>query len=85
MSKVAEIQSAVGQLSREELSAFRTWFADQELEEDVAAGKLDKLAEEALRSKKTPWDEVNAFRDRLAASGRNFGDSAELIHEDRDR
>jgi plasmid stability protein len=31
------------------------------------------------------WAQVNAFRDRLAASNRNFGDSAELLREDRDR
>ena len=32
-----------------------------------------------------PWAAVNAFRERLAASGRTFGDSTELIREDRDR
>jgi plasmid stability protein len=31
------------------------------------------------------WAEVNAIRERLAASGRSFGDSAELLREDRDR
>jgi plasmid stability protein len=31
------------------------------------------------------WDQVNAFRERLAASGRRFGDSADLIREDRER
>jgi hypothetical protein len=38
------------------LAAFRAWFADvdaeawdRQLEEDVAAGRLDRLAEEALR------------------------------------
>ncbi|MFN6962258.1 MAG: hypothetical protein ACK4S4_00665 [Pyrinomonadaceae bacterium] len=55
MSNVKEIESAVRQLSREELNAFRTWFEefdadawDRQLEEDVAAGRLDSLAEEAL-------------------------------------
>jgi hypothetical protein len=56
MSTVQEIEKAIQQLSRGELAAFRSWFAefdaelwDRQLEEDVAAGKLDALAEEALR------------------------------------
>lgn len=55
MTNVKEIESAVSQLSREELSAFRAWFEefdadawDRQLEEDVVAGRLDSLAEEAL-------------------------------------
>jgi plasmid stability protein len=31
------------------------------------------------------WAGVDAIRDRLAASGRDFGDSAELLAEDRHR
>jgi plasmid stability protein len=31
------------------------------------------------------WDAVNALRERLASSGRRFGDSADLLREDRDR
>ena len=56
MSTIQEIQTAVSELSPEELSAFRAWFAefdakvwDQEFEEDVATGRLEALAEEALR------------------------------------
>jgi len=56
MSTIQEIQTAVSELSPEELSVFRAWFAefdaklwDQEFEQDVAAGRLDALAEEALR------------------------------------
>ena len=56
MSTIQEIQTAVSELSPEELSVFRAWFAefdakawDQEFERDVAAGRLDALAEEALR------------------------------------
>ena len=56
MSTMQELQTAVGQLSAEELSVFRAWFAefdakvwDQEFEQDVAAGRLDALAQEALR------------------------------------
>jgi antitoxin FitA len=31
------------------------------------------------------WDRVNAFRNGLVVSGRTFGDSAELLREDRNR
>lgn len=55
MSTVQEIEDAVRQLSAEQRAAFRTWFADfdaeewdRQLEGDVAAGKLDWLAAEAL-------------------------------------
>jgi hypothetical protein len=56
MSTVQDIENAIRQLSPEDLAAFRAWFAefdavvwDQQLEEDVAAGRLDQLAEEALQ------------------------------------
>jgi hypothetical protein len=56
MSTVIEIESAVSKLSREELSAFRAWFEDfdaeawdRQFEEDAKAGRLDALADEALR------------------------------------
>ena len=56
MSIVQEIESAVRQLTQSELAAFRRWFLDfdadawdRQLEADVAAGRLDYLAEEALR------------------------------------
>jgi len=56
MSTIQEIQTAVSELSPEELSVFRAWFAefdakvwDQEFEQDVTAGRLEALAEEALR------------------------------------
>lgn len=55
MSKLEKIEQSVAELSDEELKAFADWFAelrwqrwDRQLEEDVAAGKLDRLAEEAL-------------------------------------
>ena len=55
MSTIAEIEDAVRRLSPEELAAFREWFVqldaeawDRQIEEDVAAGRLDSLAEEAL-------------------------------------
>ncbi|HXR05614.1 MAG TPA: hypothetical protein VN836_12990 [Verrucomicrobiae bacterium] len=55
MSTVKEIVSAVSKLSRAEPQLFRTWFQefdadawDRQFEEDVRAGRLDRLAEEAL-------------------------------------
>jgi hypothetical protein len=55
MTKVEALEREVEKLTREELSAFREWFVeydwqawDRELEQDVAAGKLDKFAAEAL-------------------------------------
>ncbi len=56
MSTVQDIENAIRQLSPEDLAAFRAWFAefdaavwDRQLEADVAAGRLDQLAEEALK------------------------------------
>lgn len=55
MSTIQEIEQAVRRLSAEELAAFRTWFAefdaeawDKQFEDDVKAGRLDKLADESL-------------------------------------
>jgi hypothetical protein len=55
MTTVEEIESAVARLSREELAHFRAWFEefeaeawDRRIEEDLQAGKLDKLADEAV-------------------------------------
>ncbi len=56
MSKVENIESQIKDLSPEELTAFRKWFTkfdaelwDQQFDADVKAGKLDSLAERALR------------------------------------
>jgi hypothetical protein len=56
MSNVENIEHQVKALSPEELAAFRRWFLaydwevwDRQLEQDVAAGKLDALAGKALR------------------------------------
>jgi hypothetical protein len=56
MSSVKEIESAVTSLPRQELAAFREWFEkfdaqawDKQFEEDVAAGRLNDLADEALQ------------------------------------
>ena len=55
MSTIVEIEQAVRQLPAEDLAAFRAWFAefdasiwDRQFEDDVAAGRLDALAEEAI-------------------------------------
>jgi hypothetical protein len=55
MTKVESLEQAVTELSVEELASFRDWFAeydwqvwDRQLERDVADGKLDKFAAEAL-------------------------------------
>jgi hypothetical protein len=55
MSTVKEIEVAVRKLTEKELSSFRAWFAefdaeawDKQFEQDVTAGRLDKLADEAL-------------------------------------
>lgn len=60
MSGVNEIERAVLQLTPAELDAFREWFAefdaaawDRQMEDDVAAGRLDKLADEALADLRT--------------------------------
>ncbi len=56
MSSVKEIEAAVSKLSQTELSSFRAWFVDfdaavwdRQFEKDVKAGRLDSLANEALR------------------------------------
>ena len=55
MSTIQEIEEAIGKLPPEGLAALRTWFAefdasdwDRQFEQDVAEGRLDRLAEEAL-------------------------------------
>jgi hypothetical protein len=55
MVSVKEIELAVLGLSEAELAAFRTWFAefdaeawDRRIEDDVTAGRLDALADEAV-------------------------------------
>jgi len=56
MSTIHAIENAIRRLSAEELATLRSWFAafdaeiwDQKFEKDVAAGRPDSLAEEALR------------------------------------
>ena len=54
MSNLQEIEGAISQLSPEALANFRVWFAefdatmwDRQFEEDVAEGRLKKLADRA--------------------------------------
>ncbi len=56
MSTVQEIEAAIRKLPDDDLAAFRAWFAeydadawDRQFEQDVAEGRLDALADEALR------------------------------------
>ena len=55
MQAVQELQSAVSQLSAEELARFREWFDkfdaevwDRQFEEDAKSGKSDQLANQAI-------------------------------------
>ena len=59
MTKVDELEAEIQRLSRTERAALREWFReydsdewDREIEEDVRAGQLDRLAEEALAAHK---------------------------------
>lgn len=56
MRTVQDIEEAIRQLAPQDFAALRTWFAafdaeqwDTQFEEDVAAGRLDALAQEAIR------------------------------------
>lgn len=55
MTKTEALEHEIKTLTREELAAFREWFLeydseawDREIEQDVAAGKLDRFAAEVL-------------------------------------
>jgi hypothetical protein len=57
MGKVENLEEQVRDLSPEELARFREWFVqfdaeawDRQFEADARAGKLDALAERALRA-----------------------------------
>ena len=51
----------------------------------TAEAEARTILTEALRGAADPWATVDAVRERLAASGRTFSDSTELIREDRER
>jgi len=55
VSTIREIEQAISNLPPNGLTEFRAWFAefdakqwDEQLEQDVNAGKLDSLADKAL-------------------------------------
>ena len=59
MSKVEEIKRAIEQLPKEDFWHLSGWVLqrhedewDQQIEQDIRAGKLDKFAEEALREER---------------------------------
>lgn len=59
MTKIEALEREVEKLTRQELAAFRDWFIeydwqawDHEIEDDAAAGKLDKFVAEALEEHK---------------------------------
>ena len=56
MTTVKEIEEAVTKLPKVELDKFRSWFEkfdvelwDKQFEDDVRSGKLDQLADQALK------------------------------------
>jgi len=56
MTRVAQISGAVRRLPKRDLAKFRKWFVeydaaawDQQIAQDVADGRLDRLAREALK------------------------------------
>jgi hypothetical protein len=56
MGKIEKLEQQIRDLSEEELAELRRWFAefdaevwDRQIEADSKAGKLDRLAEKALR------------------------------------
>jgi hypothetical protein len=63
MENVKELEEAVAALSAPDLLEFRRWFSrfdaaawDSQIEIDVAGGKLNALAAEALAEQETPND-----------------------------
>jgi hypothetical protein len=59
MSRVEQIEVQIKELTSEELQSLRAWFAeydaqiwDRQFEADVHSGKLDRLADDALREHK---------------------------------
>jgi len=56
MGKIELLEKQIRELSSDELAELRQWFAefdaelwDRQMEADVKAGRLDRLAEEALQ------------------------------------
>lgn len=60
MGKIENIEKDIQGLTRDELRSFRSWFWtfdaevwDQQIEKDALSGKLDSVAENALKSYKS--------------------------------
>ena len=60
VTKIEKLEREIKTLTRSELTAFRKWFIqydsdewDRQIEDDIRADKLDKLAKEALAAYKT--------------------------------
>ena len=60
MTTVQEIEKAVQRLPERKLDSFRSWFEafdartwDKQFEQDVQSGKLDALADQAVKDLKT--------------------------------
>jgi hypothetical protein len=60
MMTLEDIEKAVAELPTDQLARFRTWFEgfeakrfDQKIERDAKAGRLDRLAEQALSDYRT--------------------------------
>jgi len=59
MRKIEKLENEVQKLNPDELAVFLDWFRrydsdewDKEIERDVSAGRLDKVAEEAIATHK---------------------------------
>ncbi len=59
MTRVEQLEHEIQKLNRADFENFRNWFRnyeadawDRQIEEDLQAGKLDNLAEEALAAHK---------------------------------
>ena len=60
MDKIEALEKQIESLSPEELAVFRQWYHefdalawDRQLESDVRTGKLDALADEAIKAQQT--------------------------------
>ena len=55
MNRIQNIEHEIKKLTSDELRAFRTWFReydtavwDEQIEDDIMSGKLDKLAQDSI-------------------------------------
>jgi hypothetical protein len=76
MRTVHDIKAAIRSLSGEDLAALRAWFAesdaevwDRQFEQEVAEGRLDSLADEALQVRQ---QKIAAWEDRKTVETRKI-------------